>query len=622
MKDGDKMIKGKNPNLLNVTYIRPDKKRNQQECFQVIYKTEDGEVHYSDEPPNADIYIVKPEYRNYNYNKPQERIEHMDKITVPISQIRRAIADAAGEWGEMVVKRAEQQHNFRMLNELYKWPYCYGCDFQPEYYYYRNWYEKYKLGTPKLTKAFLDIETDMMDYIVDMSDIPNSAFSPVNLITVILEDTSDVYTFVLKPYEPHRLGRDDIDYAKRYKYYEKQKAAHEKMMSNISGMYNTLHKEFDEVYGELNYHIRDYDKEIDLIADVFRLLNTRKPNYCMMWNMRFDIQYLFHRIKALGYDPASVMCHWDFKNPRCSFREDHSTYLLEKQFDFFYCSSYTQYICQMRLYASIRKSQHKLRSVSLNAIGDRELHDRKVEYPEETNIITFPYEDWIRFIIYNIKDVLLQKGIERKTSDVMTYYTRSQTNVTPYNKIFRETHLLRNVREKYFEIDGWVQGNNLNILGDYMDESEKRFYGEEDDDDDESEATFKGAINAEPLMNDYVGESVLGIPSNNVFANSMDYDMGAFYPSIKIASNMDPGTLLYKGSFINEEFISGEYLNRSLNDKYEEKDKNGNIRQLDITGEAVNTYVSHNMLTFGFNYFGLPDIADMYSEVMSRLAIS
>ena len=124
MKDGDKMIKGKNPNLLNVTYIRPDKKRNQQECFQVIYKTEDGEVHYSDEPPNADIYIVKPEYRNYNYNKPQERIEHMDKITVPISQIRRAIADAAGEWGEMVVKRAEQQHNFRMLNELYKWPYC------------------------------------------------------------------------------------------------------------------------------------------------------------------------------------------------------------------------------------------------------------------------------------------------------------------------------------------------------------------------------------------------------------------------------------------------------------------------------------------------------------------
>ena len=71
------------------------------------------------------------------------------------------------------------------------------------------------------------------------------------------------------------------------------------MMSNINGMYDTLHKEFDEVYGELNYHIRDYDKEIDLIADVFRLLNTRKPNYCMMWNMRFDIQYLFHRIKAL-----------------------------------------------------------------------------------------------------------------------------------------------------------------------------------------------------------------------------------------------------------------------------------------------------------------------------------
>ena len=97
--------------------------------------------------------------------------------------------------------------------------------------------------------------------------------------------------------------------------------------------------------------------------------------------MRFDIQYLYNRIKVLGYDPSFIMCHPDFKveDRRCMFKVDRSTFMLEKQYDYFFCSSYTMYICQMRLYASIRKSKHKLKSVKLNAIADMELRDKKVE---------------------------------------------------------------------------------------------------------------------------------------------------------------------------------------------------------------------------------------------------
>ena len=75
-----------------------------------------------------------------------------------------------------------------------------------------------------------------------------------------------------------------------------------------------------------------------------------------------------------------------------------------KQLDVFDCSSYTTYLCQMRTYATIRKSQHKPKSFKLNAIADKELGDRKVEYPENTNIRTFPYVDWELFCIYNEKD--------------------------------------------------------------------------------------------------------------------------------------------------------------------------------------------------------------------------
>lgn len=613
------MITGKDPVLLNVTYMRPGKRGDDvKEHFEVIYKTSDGVVRKSEEPPEADIYIVKPEFRDYSYNKPQERIEHMDKIRVPISKIKYTIAKAIGDEGEALIQRSYQEHNMKLLNQLYKWPYCYGCDFQPEYYFYKNWYEQHELKRVNLTSAMLDIETDLMDYMIDMDDVSSTPWAPVNLVTVILEETQDAYTFMLRPYKPPKLGRSVEEYAERYKLYESQLAQHESIMKDPDKFIDELHERFDKTYGNINYHIREYENEIDLIADVFRLINQRKPNFCLCWNMRFDIQYLYYRIMALGYDPAEIMCHPDFKRKKCFFKVDRSTYLLEKQFDYFYCSSYTMYICQMRLYASIRKSQHKLRSVRLNAIAERELRDKKVEYPEESNIIRFPYQDWKLFTIYNIKDVLLQYGIEKKVRDVITYYMRSHSNLTPYNKIFKETHLLRNVREMYFEQQGWVQGNNLNIIDTDEDELERRFY-KVIESDDEEEASFKGAINADPIWNDNVGMDIYGTPSNNIHENAMDYDMGAFYPSIKIASNMDPGTLLYKASFINDEFISGEFINRSLNTKYTERDKFGNIRKLDITGEAINTYVSGNILTFGYNYLGLPDISTLYDAVEREL---
>ena len=608
------MFKGINPTLLNVTYIKPTKENGGKEYFEVIYKDDNGEIQRIEEPALADIWFVKKEYRNYDYNKPEERMERMYEVSVPIKNVRMQIAKEMGEEGEEFIKRCYDTRNFKALNQLYKWPYCYRCDFLPEYYYMRRWYSKYKVGNIKLSKAFIDIETDLMDYQLDMDNIPNTAYSPVNLITITLEDTNESWTFILRPYVPSKMGRTDEEYDERYKLYEKQLNDHNYLMSHMGEFIDDLNKSFDPVYGHTDYHIREYEKEIDLIADAFRLINTRKPNFCMIWNMRFDIQYLYYRIIALGYDPASIICHKDFENRRCYFKVDRSTFLLEKQYDYFYCSSYTQYICQMRLYASIRKSQHKLKSVALNDIADRELHDRKVEYPDEANIVRFAYMDWIRFIKYNIKDVRLQVGIERKTGDALTYYMKSHANLTPYSKIFRETHLLRNVREMYFNEQGWVQGNNLNIIdNDDEDSLERSFY--RNDEEEEDESTFKGAINADPIWNANVGMKVMGMKTNNVFKNVFDEDMGAFYPSSKIASNMDPITLLYKAAFNNDDFISGEFCNRSLNQQYIEKDKNGNTRKLDITGEAVNTFVSGNILTFGYNYLGLPSI----TQIMERI---
>ena len=269
----------------------------------------------------------------------------------------------------------------------------------------QEWYRKYPLKNVKFSRAFIDIETDILDYSPDLDKLNGTAYAPVNCATIILDETKEVFTFVLEPQKPQKVSFTPEAYQQRLKKYEAQLKMHQSLMSHQSEFIQDLHDSFDKTYGVLDYKIRVYQEEIELIADIFRLINDRKPNFCLAWNMRFDIQYLYERIRALGYRPESIMCHPDFSNPKCFFKVDRSTFKIEKQYDFFYCSSYTTYICQMRLYASIRKSQHMLKSVSLNAIGDRELRDRKVDYPPNANIMTFPYTDWLLFIKYNIKDI-------------------------------------------------------------------------------------------------------------------------------------------------------------------------------------------------------------------------
>lgn len=604
--------------LLNVKYQRPDKKRNIKECFVATYKDNNDNVYMSTTPADLEIYFTKEEYRSYNYNIPQEQMSHCYTRIVPYSQIKFAIANEIGDSGKKFVDYCFENKDYKSLDKLYGWPYSFKADFLPEFYFMQDWSKKHGIpSNVKLTKAFMDIEIDQIDVSVNLNNIASSAVAPINTITVIYDDKREVYTFILKPQKPSTMGRNKEEYDKRYKLYEKQLNDHNVLMSDVKKFIFNLENEFESKYGIFKYHIREYDEEIELIADVFRYINDRKPNFCMTWNMRFDIQYILHRIKTLGYNPADIMCHPDFENKMCYFIEDMTTFNMAKQFDIFQCSSYTQYICQMRTYASARKSQHKLRSMKLNYIADRELKDRKVEYPENSNIITFAYIDWINFIKYNIKDTLLCVFIERNTNDIMTFYMRSITNMTPYSKIFRETHLLRNVREMYFEEQGFIQGNNINIIG--LDDHTIQLFDiiQDDDDNDEDDehdqvdnkrVSFKGAINADPIWNEDV-----------YYHNCLDQDMTGFYPACKCFSNMDPSTLLYKASFINNEFINGECVNNSLNQTYEEIDKNKNTRIVDITGEAIQTYLSGNILTFASNWLNMPSITTMYNEYMNSV---
>ena len=345
------MIIGTNLMLLNVTYIRPDKRSNIEEAFEVVYKDVDtGDVRLSYEPPLVDIYFTKPEFRNHKHNKAQERIEKLEKVTCKFSEIKFEIAKQIGDSGLTFVKECYQNRDFRALGKLYAWPFAYKCDFQAEHYYISDWAKKYPLPmNAKLTKAFLDIETDLIDHIVDMDNIAKSANAPINLISVLLDSEMTAYTFILEPKEPKKYNLTDAEYQKNLDLYHLQSEKHEWLINNQEEFIKSLNHDFDDTYGKIKYNLRIYKEEIELIADAFKLLNIKKPNFILTWNMRFDIPYLIHRIEYLGYDPKSIICNPDFKIQRCYFREDKRTFVMNKQFDYFYVSSYSMFICQMRL---------------------------------------------------------------------------------------------------------------------------------------------------------------------------------------------------------------------------------------------------------------------------------
>ena len=78
-------------------------------------------------------------------------------------------------------------------------------------------------------------------------------------------------------------------------------------------------------------------------------------------------------------------------------------------------------------------------------------------------------------------------------------------------------------------------------------------------------------------------------------------------------------TLIFAAKFNNEDFISGEFPNRSLNQQYIEIDKYGKERPINITGEAINTYCSQNSMVFGYNYLNLPDLTELCEIVEKKL---
>lgn len=599
--------------LVDVQYVKQNRKNNTPDFLYIIWKDLDTmEKHLQIIPePKMDIYFEKPEFRTHNYNKNYAHIEHLDKKTVKYKDILFEIANDMGERGRQALNNIFQTQNYSALKNFYLYPYTFGSDYDAVSWYRVQWLRKLNNNRTKiLTKGFLDIEVDGLE----VPGMPDPRTCPINAVTLANADKSEVYTFILtdrpcvEKDTTHMTPEDEKKELERREMYKHMHAEQHYMMEHPEELIDELHQLFDDSYGVLDYKLYFYSDEKKMLVHLFQLINILKLDIIGIWNISFDIPYIMDRMLALNLDPTEIMSHPDFPVKKCYFKADTVNHDIKNKSDNFHLTSYTVFYDQMELYASIRKGGSELRSYRLNVIGEHELKDTKLDYSDDGDIKTLPYNNFKKFIIYNIKDVLLQLGIERKTTDFDTLYATSYLNATPYDKIFRQTVKLRNVQYTSFLEQGLIPGNNTNIYN----PDDNIVSSEDEDDDDDS---FDGALVADPQYNDKVGQMMYGRPTNNVFLNGIDFDMSAFYPNSIIGTNIDQSTLIFKVILPMSQYdiFGGEYMFKGITgDAFEDSSVDG-------AKECIDNFQTGNYMSFGSKWMNMPNAYDVFNRLVHEL---
>lgn len=528
--------------LLDVQYMKPNKRNgNTDGCIYVIWKDLDTKEKHLEivKDPKVDLYFTKPEFRNHLYNKSYELLKNCDRRTVPYKDIIKAIAEDGGEPVKQKIQQIYQRGNYRELDAIKTYPYVYCADFDIRGFYRYQWLENYDNDRPKtLTNGFLDIEVDSLEAV----GFPTPEICPIDLVTIIDETARKSFTFALVGVECKEKDMTNMSAfeqqqeLRRRKMYQSRLEQQQDVINRQDELKEYLHHEFDDLYGKLDYNFFFYKDEKKMIKHIFDLIHQIKVDFMMVWNISFDVPYFIDRMKVLGMKPEEVMCHPDFPYKQCYFKKDTRNFEIKNKSDFFFCTDYTMWRDQMKNYAAIRKGREELRRFNLSNIARAVIKDEKYDYSDSGNIKTLSYTNYWKYIVYNIKDVLLQVGIERKVKDTNQVYISSYANATPYESIFRQTVKLRNLQYITYLRDGTVPGENINCMN----------YEASEDEQDEKKDKFEGALVGDPRLMLPVGSKLYGKRQNNIFSACVDMDMSAFYPYSIMVNNIEPSCLIFK----------------------------------------------------------------------------
>ena len=571
--------------LLNMWYKRPERDqitgKYDDGSMTVVYRdNKTGEKkHQVTKNPKCRFYVAKPDvYLPTNELFLEE--SKLDKVIVPYKDQLRTIAKLTGN--EEFFAENIRNRNFRANEELYTHPRIFNADYHLEDHWRAIFAEQYTNTPTEVSKSYFDIEVDGT-YAV--GDFPEPGECPINALTIIDEKHNKVHTLLLE--DPTNPLIEEFKQSISKELFDELKAF---ITEQVGGWKNAVRFGIDKF--DYNFHFYKADEEIKLIQDAFVIINTYKPDFVLAWNMAFDIPYVIARIKKLGYNPADIMCHPDFKDKVVSYYVDERNYNeYAERGDHAVISSYSIFADQMIQFASRRKGQAAFPSYRLDDIGFLIAGVRKVNYHHITHDLTMlPKLNYKLFVFYNIIDTIVQKCIEARVGDIDYIYNKSLVNNTRLDKAHRQTIYLMNRGIKSFRTENdkvYIMGNNVN-----------KFHP--------STESFKGAFVANAQkVSDYAKMRINDIPVM-LFPNLVDYDYKALYPSCMRQMNMAQNTMI---GFIHIPKPVFENENRYQVERF--------VRG----GSYLEDLQSGVFLEFGSRWFCLASYAELYEDVINYLGM-
>lgn len=517
---------------LNITYYNP-KDFSSPDVLTIVYKDQDTneDLIFELKEPEIEIYIVKPERRNFNHMRDMIEMSECNKYKVKYRQ----------RWSFAAkILKLDKSEDAKIS------PYVFNADIPIETYYLMQFVIEYpSTKTKKLSLGKLDIEND----IIQCDGFPVYGETPINAVTYINMETNDVYTLILLKDNLPSYSESDERYQRNENLRKKFNEQMNDILSNPDQVVEKCHEKFDELYPGMKYNLLYYDEESKLLTDLFKIIHQTDNDYIGIWNSPYDMQNLMLRPLHLGMSPLDIIPDERFSIKMVSFKEDGNPQVGKRKHD---CQTSTipSFVDDMVHYAGIRSGGSVLESTRLNAIGKKELKDEKYDYSEVSDIKHLYYENLMKFILYNIKDVLLLVGIERKTKDTYTIYNRMYTMCVFPKEAFTTTKVVWYSLIKFMYSNGYVPGTNRNrgnktkhiidyseLLGtqisdDMTDDEFIDNYFDIDDEQQESgesekEEKYSGAYVMNTLHMKSTGFEILGEKSQFVHDNVADLDVGS-----------------------------------------------------------------------------------------------
>lgn len=564
------------------------------------------------ERPMIEVWIVKPEFRNYDYVRNFMETSKCYPLTVHYATRFHEIA---------------KELNLPSAEDAKQCPYVFGADTTIEHYYMKQFEYEYHTDKPKnLSLGYFDIENDT----INIDTFPEYGETPINCVTYIDDESQECYTLILAKSNIKLPAASYPKYPELKDLDENYKEKVSWLKDHIPDFVQMCHEMFDEYYGEMNYNILLFDDEIKLIQSFWKIIHATDNDFVLAWNLPYDMQNMMMRPMRLDEDVNEII-----PDPRLGdgrkvyFYEDKNPVVHKKRHR---CISYTipSFVDQMVFYAGIRSGRGKLPSHKLNFVAQRELGDTKLDYSESGDIHRFPYQDPVKFWLYNIKDTLLLVGIERKTKDMDTIYSRMYSSMILPEDSFTTTKMVLGALDSFVfkEESPVVLGANKNkfaqnrnakqidynqLLSQYWDADDNVDINlepdEDEEEDDEEREKYDGAFVMNTLHMNPTGYELLGKPSKWIHRYVGDEDITSEYPSAIIVWNISNETLIgrvflddpeqYKIPVYNSFHFRGNDL-----DNY----------KLDVSNFMLECYSERDVLNFGSIFLNLPSVSEVLDE--------